>query len=107
LCEIVILFLIVISRFLDLMPSLWFWSILDGFFWSILPIYCELLMTGLGTGGHFGISEFATTTPPPYLLFLLIGARRRTLAWEFKFLNELVYVLLNGLLTMFDIECWD
>jgi len=59
-------------------------------------------MMGLGTGGHFGISEFAA---PPYLLFLLIGARRRTLACVFKFLNELVYVLLNGLLTIFDIEC--
>jgi len=63
-------------------------------------------MMGLGTGGHFGISEFATPLPP-YLLFLLIGARRRTLAYVFKFLNELVYVLLNGLLTIFDIECCD
>jgi hypothetical protein len=63
-------------------------------------------MIGLGTGGHFGISEFGTPAAP-YLLFLLIGASRRTLAYEFKFLNELVYVLLNGLLTMFDIECCD
>lgn len=76
----------------------------------MLPIYCELELFVLGTGGHFGISEFVVCklVAPPYLLFLLIGARRSTLVWEFKFLNELlVYVLLKGLLTIFDKECSD